>query len=188
MALKATVHKVELAVSDMDRGYYASHSLMLARHPSETSERMMVRLLAFAMYADEMLAYGRGLSADDEPALWKKDLTGNIELWIDVGLPDERELRKACGRARRVVLLAYGGRGVGIWWNANQVALERLTNLDILDIPIEASTAMAALADRNMQINATLQDGHIFIGNAAQTVLVEPVTLKRLMDQRSSNQ
>ena len=179
MALKATVHKIELAVSDMDRGYYARHSLTLARHPSETSERMMVRLLAFAMYADEALAYGRGLSADDEPALWKKDLTGNIERWIDVGLPDERELRKACGRARRVVLIAYGGRGVGIWWNANQGALERLTNLDIVDIPVEATQAMANLADRNMQINATLQDGHIWIGNSEQTVLVEPVTLKR---------
>ena len=105
MALKATVHKVDLAVSDMDRGYYGNHALMLARHPSETSERMMVRLLAFAMFADEALTYGRGLSADDEPALWLKDLTGNIECWIDVGLPDERELRKACGRARRVVLL-----------------------------------------------------------------------------------
>ena len=179
MALKATVHKIELAVSDMDRGYYARHSLTLARHPSETSERMMVRLLAFAMYADEALAYGRGLSADDEPALWKKDLTGNIERWIDVGLPDERELRKACGRARRVVLIAYGGRGVGIWWNANQGALERLTNLDIVDIPVEATQAMANLADRNMQINATLQDGHIWIGNSEQTVLVEPATLKR---------
>ena len=183
MALKATVHKVELSVSDMDRGYYASHSLTLARHPSETSERMMVRLLAFAMFADEALAFGRGLSAEDEPALWKKDLTGNIEQWIDVGLPDERELRKACGRARRVVLLAYGGRGVGIWWNANQGALERLTNLDILDIPVEASTAMAALADRNMQINATLQDGHVFIGNAEQMVLVEPAMLKRVADK-----
>ena len=180
MALKATVHKVELAVSDMDRGYYASHSLTLARHPSETSERLMVRLLAFAMYADEALAYGRGLSADDEPALWKKDLTGNIEWWIDVGLPDERELRKACGRARRVVLLAYGGRGAGIWWNANQGALERLSNLDIIDIPVEATQAMASLADRNMQINATLQDGLIWIGNVGQTVLVEPVALKRV--------
>jgi uncharacterized protein YaeQ len=179
MALKATVHKVELAVSDMDRGYYASHVLTLARHPSETSERMMVRLLAFAMYADEMLAYGRGLSADDEPALWKKDLTGNIELWIDVGLPDERELRKACGRARHVVLLTYGGRGVGIWWTANQAALERLTNLDIIDLPIAATEAMAALADRNMQINASIQDDHIWIGSADKTVLVEPVTLKR---------
>ncbi len=179
MALKATVHKVELAVSDMDRGYYGSHALTLARHPSETSERMMVRLLAFAMFADEALSFGRGLSADDEPALWLKDLTGNIECWIDVGLPDERELRKACGRARRVVLLTYGGRGVGIWWNQHQAALARHENLDVIDIPIDATTALAKLADRNMQINATVQDRHIWIGSALLTVLIEPVMLKR---------
>ena len=179
MALKATVHKVELAVSDMDRGYYGSHTLTLARHPSETSERMMVRLLAFAMFADEALTYGRGLSADDEPALWLKDLTGNIECWIDVGLPDERELRKACGRARRVVLLTYGGRGVGIWWNQNQAALARHENLDVIEIPIAATTTLAKLADRNMQINATVQDGHIWMGSALLTVLIEPVVLKR---------
>ena len=179
MALKATVHKVDLAVSDMDRGYYGSHVLTIARHPSETSERMMVRLLAFAMYADESLAFGRGLSADDEPALWLKDLTGNIQCWIDVGLPDERELRKACGRARRVVLLTYGGRGVGIWWGQNQAVLARHENLEVIDIPIEATTSLTKLADRNMQINATLQDGHIWMGNAAETVLVEPMVLKK---------
>lgn len=178
MALKATVHKVELAVSDVDRGYYANHSLTLARHPSETSERMMVRLLAFTMFADEALVYGRGLSADDEPALWLKDLTGNIVCWIDVGLPDERELRKACGRARRVVLLTYGGRGVGIWWGQNQAALARHDNLDVIDVPIEATTAMAKLAERNMQIAATLQDGQIWLGNGQETVLVEPTALK----------
>ena len=179
MALKATVHKVDLAVSDMDRGYYGSHVLTLARHPSETSERMMVRLLAFAMFADETLGFGRGLSADDEPALWLKDLTGNIECWIDVGLPDERELRKACGRARRVVLLTYGGRGVAIWWNQNRAALARHDNLEVIEIPLEATQALAKLADRNMQINATLQDGHVWMGNAAETVLIEPVVLKK---------
>ena len=179
MALKATVHKVDLVVSDMDRGYYGSHTLTLARHPSETSERMMVRLLGFAMFADERLAYGRGLSADDEPALWLKDLTGNIECWIDVGLPDERELRKACGRAHRVVLLTYGGRGVAIWWNQNQSALARHDNLDVIEIPVAATQALAKLADRNMRINATLQDGHIWMGNEAETVLIEPVVLKR---------
>ena len=179
MALKATVHKVDLAVSDMDRGYYGSHTLTLARHPSETSERMMVRLLAFAMFAEERLVFGRGLSADDEPALWLKDLTGNIECWIDVGLPDERELRKACGRAHRVALLTYGGRGVAIWWNQNQPALARHDNLDVIEIPVAATQALAKLADRNMRINATLQDGHIWMGNEAETVLIEPVVLKR---------
>ena len=135
MALKATIHKVELAVSDMDRGYYATHALTLARHPSETSERLMVRLLAFALYADETLEFGRGLSADDEPTLWKKDLTGNIEHSIDVGLPDERLLRTAAGRARHVTLVNYGGRGARLWWTANHAALDRLENLDMIDPP-----------------------------------------------------
>jgi uncharacterized protein YaeQ len=179
MALKATVHKVELSVSDMDRGYYATHALTVARHPSETSERMMVRLVAFAMFATESLEFGRGISADDEPDLWQKDLTGNIDLWIDVGLPDERTLRKASGRARRVVLVAYGGRGVGIWWAANRAQLDRLQNLDVIELPVEATEAMVKLADRNMAINATLQDGHIFIGDATATVSVEPVWLRR---------
>ena len=179
MAIKATVHKVELAVSDIDRSYYATHMLTVARHPSETSERMMVRLLAFALYADEALEFGRGISTDDEPALWKKDLTGNIERWIDVGLPDERLLRKAAGRSRHVVLLTYGGRGVGIWWNANRVALERIDNLDVIDISIEATQALAKFAERNMQLNASLQDGHLWLGDARGSVLVEPVYLKR---------
>ena len=184
MALKATVHKVDLSVSDMDRGYYASHALTLARHPSETSERLMVRLLAFAMFADETLVYGRGLSADDEPALWKKDLTGNIQLWLDVGLPDERELRKASGRAQKVVLITYGGRGAGIWWNANAAALERLANLDIIDLSTESTQAMAKLVDRTMQINVSIQDGQIFIGNDVETVLVEPVTVRRSIEKK----
>ena len=112
MAIKATIFKTELQVSDMDRGYYRDHTLTLARHPSETDERMMVRLLAFALHADEALLFGRGLSTDDEPDLWQKDLTGAVELWIDVGLPTEKDIRKACGRARQVVVYCYGGRGV----------------------------------------------------------------------------
>src|SRR5664279_1025335 len=104
MALKATIFRAELAVADLDRNYYGTHSLTLARHPSETDERMMVRLLAFALHADDALAFGRGLAAEDEADLVQKDLTGAIRLWIDVGLPDERSLRRAAGRAARVVV------------------------------------------------------------------------------------
>src|SRR6202165_3675547 len=111
MALQSTIFKAELTVSDLDRNHFATHSLTLARHPSETDERMMVRLLAFALNADEALEFGRGLSAEGEPDLVKKDLTGAIELWIDVGLPDEREIRKAAGRARAVKVYVYGGGG-----------------------------------------------------------------------------
>ncbi len=118
MALKSTIFRAELSVADIDRGYYRDHMLTIAQHPSETDERMMVRLLAFALHADDALEFGRGLSTEDEPDLWQRDLTGAIERWIDVGLPDEREVRKACGRAREVRVMAYGGRAVELWWQA----------------------------------------------------------------------
>src|SRR4051812_12926996 len=118
MALKATIFKAELQVSDLDRGHFQTHSLTIARHPSETDERMMVRLLAFAYDADERLTFGRGLSAEDEPDLVLTDLTGAIDLWIEVGLPDERDVRRACGRAARVKVYVYG-RGAAIWWRDN---------------------------------------------------------------------
>ena len=108
MALKSTIFKAELSIADIDRGYYRNHALTVARHPSETDERMMMRLLAFALHADDALEFGRGLSAEHEPDLWRRDLTGTVEQWIEVGLPEEREIRKACGRAREVHVLAYG--------------------------------------------------------------------------------
>src|SRR5512137_1876634 len=103
MAQGATVYRTDLTVSDLDRGVYSQHALTLARHPSETDERMMVRLLAFALHAHEYLEFAQGMTEDDEADLWRRDLTGAIELWIDVGLPDEKLIRKACGRADEVV-------------------------------------------------------------------------------------
>ncbi len=178
MALKSTVFKAELQVSDLDRHYYASHALTLARHPSETDERMMVRLLAFALFAHERLEFGRGLSAEDEPALWQKDLTGAIELWIEVGLPGERDLRKACGKAERVVVLSYGGRGADIWWEQSGGKLQRLGNLSVLSLPTEATQALAALADRGMHLQCTIQDGQAWLTDGARTVHINPRRLK----------
>ena len=111
MASNATIFKATMQISDMDRHYYEDHALTLARHPSETDERMMVRLLAFALHAHENLSFGRGLSSEEEPALWQKDLTGAIDLWIEVGQPDEKTIRQACGRAKQVCIYIYGGRG-----------------------------------------------------------------------------
>ena len=116
MAVKATIFKAELQVNDMDRNYYQGHSLTIAQHPSETEARVMVRLLAFALNASESLTFGRGLSTDDEPDLWARDLTGQIELWIETGQPDEQRIRKACGRAGQVIVYTFSGRGAGIWW------------------------------------------------------------------------
>lgn len=179
MALKATIFKAELQIADMDRNYYQTHSLTLARHPSETDERMMVRLLAFALHAHEALAFGQGLSTDDEPDLWQKDLTGAIELWIDVGLPDEKLIRKACGRARQVLVYVYGGRGAEIWWEQNRAKLERLGNLTVTSVAPETSTALAKLAQRGMQLHCTIQDGQIWLaGEDTQQVEVNLVSLK----------
>ncbi len=152
MAQNATVYKAELQISDMDRHYYAMHVLTLARHPSETDERLMVRLLAFALFADERLAFGRGLSSDDEPDLWRTERDGEIAQWIDLGQPDEQRIRKACGRARQVVVVSYGGRAAQAWWDKNQAALGRARNLTVIDIPGAASAALGALADRTMRL------------------------------------
>ena len=172
MAQKATIFKADLAVADMDRGRFATHTLTLARHPSETDERMMVRLLAFALNADDALSFGRGLSSEDEADLALRDLTGAMQLWIDVGLPDEKSLRKASGRAGRVIVYAYGGRAVDLWWAKNRDALERLANFSAFAVPLEASQALAGLAERTMQLQCTVQDGHLWFSNATETVAV----------------
>lgn len=177
MALKATIYRAEVAVSDIDRGYYASHSLTLARHPSETEERLMIRLLAFAMHADERLEFGRGLSSDDEPDLWRKQDNGEIALWIDVGLPDERRLRRAAGRARALTLLVYGQRAADVWWRKNEAALARLSTLTVKLLPDDAVKSLAALASRAMKLQCTLQDGQVSVSDATQYVVIEPVRL-----------
>jgi uncharacterized protein YaeQ len=177
MAIKSTVFKAVLQIADMDRHYYADHALTLARHPSETDERMMVRLLAFALYADEGLAFAKGLSSDDEPALWHKDLTGSIKRWIEVGLPDERVIRKASGRADQIVVVSYG-RAADIWWNENRDKLQRLNNLTVLRLPNETTLALAALASRTMQLQCTIQEGHIMMTSDAGMIEVEPNVLQ----------
>ncbi len=174
MAPKATIYKAQLQVSDMDRHYYATHALTLAQHPSETSDRLMVRLLAFALHADERLEFGRGLGTDDEPDLWRKSLTGEIEQWIELGQPDEQRIRKACGRARQVVVIGYGGRSTEIWWDKIAGGLARSKNLSVIDIPTATVQALGALADRNMQLQCLIQDGHAQLMAAKSSVSVEP--------------
>ncbi|NMG00028.1 YaeQ family protein [Aromatoleum toluolicum] len=180
MALKATIFKAELVVADMDRNYYGDHNLTIARHPSETDERMMVRILAFALYADPALAFAKGLCVDDEPDLWQKDLTGLVERWIDVGQPDEKWIRKACGRAREVVVMSYG-RAADVWWNGIRDKLTRLTNLTVLNLPGDVAPALAALTARSMRLQCTIQDGQMWITDGVETVSVEP---ERLMAPR----
>ena len=175
MALNSTIYKVELQISDMDRHYYATHALTLARHPSETEERLMVRLLAFALYADDRLEFGKGISDEDEPALWRKAYTGEIEQWIELGQPDETRIRKACGRTRQVVVISYGGNGAEIWWHKVGSALSRNRNLTVLDIPAATVAELATLLQRGMRLQCLIQDGQLQLMDDAQSVAVDPV-------------
>jgi uncharacterized protein YaeQ len=174
MAPNSTIYKAELQVSDMDRHYYATHALTLARHPSETEERLMVRLLAFALHADEALEFGRGLSSEDEPALWRKSPGGEIELWIELGQPDESRIRKASGRAREVVVVNYGGRSADLWWDRHRAALARIGNLTVLDIAGATVDALAAIASRTMRLQSMVQDGQLELYGEGTSLTVQP--------------
>ncbi len=180
MALKATIHRAELQVSDMDRHYYASHALSLAQHPSETDERLMVRLLAFGLFADERLAFGRGLSSEDEPDLWRSSLSGEIEQWIELGQPDEARIRRACGRAREVVVIGYSGRAFDLWWEKNAAALARCGNLRVLALPAGCAAELAGLLARSMRLQCLLQDGEVQLIGESGSVSVAPVERKPL--------
>jgi uncharacterized protein YaeQ len=139
----------------------------MARHPSETDERVMVRLLAFALHADDALQFAGGSSCD-EPDLWRKDLTGAIDLWIAVGQPDEQQIRRACGRAGQVVVYTYSGRSAQVWWQKSSVALARSKNLTVIDLAAASSAALAALVEPGMQMQCFTQDGEIqMMGDAA---------------------
>ncbi|HLY97037.1 MAG: YaeQ family protein [Sideroxydans sp.] len=178
MAIKATIFKANLQIADMERHYYQDHALTLARHPSETDERMMVRLLAFALHAHEHLEFGQGMTEEDEADLWRKDLTGAIELWIDVGIPDEKLIRKACGRARQVMVYCYGGRVADMWFAQNSAQFERQKNLTIVNLPVASTQALSKLAQRTMNLQCTIQDGQVWLSDGAASVQVERIVLK----------
>lgn len=177
MALKSTIYKAEVNISDMDRGYYADHQLTIARHPSETDERMMVRVLAFVLNASERLEFAKGLSDTEEPDLWQKDYTDAIQTWIEVGQPDDRRLLKACGRSEQVLVYSYASAS-DVWWKQMNSRLERAKNLCVLNIPAEQSQALARLAERTMQLQCTIQDGQLWVSAGSESVQVDVQVLK----------
>lgn len=176
MALKATIYKAELQIADMDQHRYGDHALTIARHPSETDERMMARVLAYALYAQEGIAFTKGLFDVDEPEVWVKNLAGEITLWIDLGQPDDARIRRACSRAEQVVVLCYAS-GCEVWWKQIASKLTRFTNLTVLQLPADTTQALAALAERTMRLQCMVQDGEIWLNSETQSV---PVVLAKL--------
>ena len=182
MAQKATIYKVELSVSDMDRHYYETHKLTIAKHPSETDERMMVRLLAFALNAHEQLEMTKGISTDDEPDIWQKSLSDELELWIALGLPSDKVVRQSCAKAQKVVIYTYGGRTADVWWDKIQNSTSRFDNLQVMALSEQSTSELAALADRSMKLQVNIQDGDVMVSVGDQIVYVTPTTLKSALN------
>lgn len=172
MALSATIYKAVLNVADMDRSYFAEHPMTLALHPSETEIRMMLRLVCFAFFANERLAFTKGLSTEDEPDLWQKSLSDEIELWVEFGQPDEKRIRKACGRSGQVLLVNYQPRAAQVWWQQNESKLLRFKNLKVLSLEFDEAE-LVALANRSMELSATVQDQELFLSDGVRSAQVK---------------
>ncbi|MBU2943184.1 YaeQ family protein [Shimia thalassica] len=179
MALKATIYKVELSVSDMDRHYYETHKLTVAKHPSETDERLMVRILAFALNAHDQLEMTRGISTDDEPDIWQKSLSGELELWVALGLPGEKVIRQSCGKANDVIIYSYGGRTAEMWWEKIKNSTTRFDNLQVTNLSETDTKELEKLASRSMKLQVNIQDGEVMVSVGDSIVYVTPVTWKK---------
>jgi uncharacterized protein YaeQ len=183
VAQKATVCKAELQIADIDRSLYADHLVTLARHPSETDERMMIRLLAFALNvpADDRggaLEFAKGMWDPEEAELWQKDLTGRLLHWIEVGQPEERRLVKASNRADKVTVYAFS-HGAPVWWAGLGSRVARGGNVDAWLIPSEQSRELAALAGRSMKLQINRQDGIVHIADAEHSIEIVPTLLSQ---------
>ena len=183
MALKSTIYKAQLQIADIDHNYYADHALTLARHPSETDERMMVRLVALAMNAhqvqdlcqgDATLAFGSGLSDPDDPDVSLTDFTGRKRVWIEVGQPEEKPLSRACSKSDQVLVYPFH-HAAEVWWRGIENKLNRQSKLGVVRIPAEASQALAGMAERSMQLQATIQEGGMTLSSQLGSVHFEPV-------------
>jgi len=181
MAIKATIYKAEIELSDIDRNVYGDYQTTLARHPSETDERMLIRLLAFALNlpADGehgALEFAKDMWDPEEPSLWHKDFTGRIVHWIEVGQPDEKRLLRAAARVERLSVYSFSS-STPIWWKGLEPKLTRIRNLSVWQVPAEQSQSLAGLAQRTMALQVTIQDGATWIGDGKNSIEVSPVRL-----------
>ena len=172
MALKATIFKVTVQLADMDRNYYDTLQLTIAQHPSETDVRMMVRLMAFILNAHEDLQFGKGVSDEDEAALWQINYSQEIDLWIELGQVDSKRIKKACSRSKAVKLYCYGS-SVDTWWSQASSKMKQFDKLSIEQFDLETTNALASLVTRSMEFQCSIQDGQLWLTSGDDTLLVE---------------
>jgi len=169
MAAGSTIYKVQLSISDFDRHYYESHDLTIAQHPSETDERLMMRIVTFALHASERLIITKGIGSEDEPDLWEKNYGGDIELWIDLGQVDEKRLRKACGRSERVIVYTYNLKSASAWWKQNASTFSRFKNLSVIHLD---TSDIEKLCQRSMRLQCNISEGDLTLHSDDNNVTV----------------
>lgn len=170
MAANATIHKALLNISNMDTHYYCEHNLTLAQHPSENNLRLMVRLIAFVLNANDELVFCKGISQDDEPDLWQKSLIGDIDTWIDVGQPDEKRIKKACGRSKKVIIYTFKESLSLIWFKQIEKSLLRFKNLQVIYLDIQGDIEL--LNDRAMNIQCNMLDNELTLLDEHNSVII----------------
>ncbi|NVK24473.1 MAG: YaeQ family protein [Gammaproteobacteria bacterium] len=163
MALKATIFKADISITDMDRNYYNDHNLTIARHPSENDERMMLRIIAFIVNASERLEFTKGLSDDEVPDLWQKAYSDEIELWVELGQPSEQRIKKGCNQSQQMLIYSYADNSFNEWWKKEHNKLATRKNLTVYTLPETLSSTLANLVQRSMQIQVTIQDAQIWL-------------------------
>lgn len=174
MAIKATIIKLDLTISDMDRNYYQQHNLTMAQHPSETEQRLILRAIAYTLFAREDLQFTKGLSEDSEPDLWQKNLIDEVELWIDLGQPDEKRIRKACHKAKQVIILSYGDNAAGMWWKNVESKAKSFNNLLVFHISTEQYNSLSQLMQRHLVLNASIQDAELWLSDDKNNLHITP--------------
>lgn len=178
MAIKSTIFKVALSVADVTRNYYEDHAFTVARHPSETDLRLLVRLMAFALNAHEHLQLTKGLASADEPDLWQLSLTGEIEHWIELGQPVEKRLRQSCGKASRVSVYNYQKSASHMWFEAIKADVERFAHLGIYRLTMDSEADVEKMMDRSMRLNCLIDDDRISLSDDSRSVAALLTTLK----------
>jgi uncharacterized protein YaeQ len=179
MAQQATIYKVQLSVSNMDRHYYEVHNLTIAKHPSETDERLMLRILAFALNAHERLEFTRGISTGDEPDIWQKNLSGELELWVELGLPSEKIIRQSCAKAKEVIVYCYGGSTAEMWWTKIKNSTARFDNLQVTNFSKKDTNELGKHASRSMKPQVNIQDGDVMVSVNDSVVYITPAKWKK---------
>lgn len=177
MALKSTIHKAVIHLADMDRNLYQTLNLTLAQHPSETAQRLMTRLLAFILNSSPQLTFGKGISDEEEAALWQIDYDGSIDLWIALGHPDEKRMKKACNKAKKTKLYCYQTSSE-VWWREANAKFSAFTNLTVEQFSPQLIDQLANWLSRNMEFQCSIEDEQMWLTNNEQTLLIERKTLQ----------